>query len=384
MFNKKWTEEEIAILEDNWGKISIPSIAKKLGRTLNSIKVKAVKLGLQRHIHQGEYITFHQLLVAIGQKQNYSYYLHKFEKYDFPYKFKKSVDKSFRVVYIDDFWEWSEKNQCQIDFSKFEKNMLGPEPSWVDVKRRNDISNKKSFKTTPWTRKEDKRLEELLSKYKYNYYELSKLLKRTEGAIQRRICDLGIQYRPLKADNHIKWTKEEYKVLGDLIKERYDYNMISDIIGKSAKAIRGRVYDMYLTESLDKVIALMNNGDWGNGRPQLSITHKKLNGPEKKQVKSDLTKFAGILKGIMKSKYDDNDFWQSELCMNFSEKCLVEQTCCDECINFIRIKPQYCNRCGITVMSRTKIDICEKCRAARKKSYQRKFMALKDKVSIKG
>ena len=62
--------------------------------------------------------------------------------------------------------------------------------------------------------------------------------------------------------------------------------------------------------------------------------------------------------------------------MNWSKKCLVNVECCDECTNFIRIQPQYCNRCGAMVMSREKISICEKCKIARKKAYQRKYMVL--------
>ena len=80
----------------------------------------------------------------------------------------------------------------------------------------------------------------------------------------------------------------------------------------------------------------------------------------------------------MKEKYDANDYWQSEICQNYSRKCLVQQTCCDECTNFIRIKPQYCNRCGATVMSRNKVTICDRCKLQRKKQYQKKYMVLKE------
>lgn len=68
----------------------------------------------------------------------------------------------------------------------------------------------------------------LLSKYKYSYKELSLKLQRTEGAIQRRICDLGIKERPVKADNHIKWTESEYMMLGEMIKNGYSYELISE------------------------------------------------------------------------------------------------------------------------------------------------------------
>lgn len=382
MGTKKWSIEEVEYLEEKWGMTSIPSIAKHLGRSINSVKNKAYKLGLGRFIHQGEYITLHQLITAIGQKQNYSYLNERLERDGFPIKYKIMINEKVKVIYIKEFWEWTKINQSKIDFSNFEENMLGPEDEWVKVKRKNDKLKKKTFKTTPWTEQEDRRLEQELNKYKYSYKELSEMFNRTEGALQRRICDLGLKARPIKANNHIKWTKEEYNQLGEMIKARYNYEGMSEVLGKSAKAIRGRVYNMYITENLDKVVSLIGDGSWGDGRPELNVTNKKLNTAERKQVKADMSKFLGILNTRMQQLYDENDYWQSKICQNWSKKCLVNVESCDECTNFIRIQPQYCNRCGATVINREKINICDRCKIARKKSYQRKYMALKSIKSI--
>lgn len=379
---RSWSAEEIAYLEEKWGVTSIPAIAKKLNRSINSIKCKAQKLGLGRFYHQGEYVTLHQLIIAIGQKQNYSYLNERLEREGFPIKYKTMINDKVKVVYIEDFWKWTKDNQTKIDFSKFEENSLGPEESWVKDKRKLDKAKNREYKTTPWTIQEDRRLEQELNKYKYSYIELSKMFNRTEGAIQRRICDLGLKARPIKANNHIKWTNEEFKQLGEMIKARYNYERMSEVLGKSAKAIRGRVYDMYITENLDKVVSLIGDGSWGDGRPELNVTHKKLNTAERKLVKTDMSKFLGILNSRMQQLYDENDYWQSKICQNWSKKCLVNIESCDECTNFIRIQPQYCNRCGVTVMSREKINICDRCKIARKKSYQKKYMALKSIKSI--
>ena len=82
------------------------------------------------------------------------------------------------------------------------------------------------------------------------------MLNRTEGAIQRRITDLKLLERPLRADNHTKWTNKQLSDLGKCINDCLSYTQMSDIIGKSAKAIRGKVYSMYGTEVLDKVRAI--------------------------------------------------------------------------------------------------------------------------------
>lgn len=292
---RKWTSEEIAYLEESWGVTSIPSIAKRLKRSVYSVKLKSNKIGLKRFYHQGEYITLHQLITAIGKKGSYQYLSKRLEREGFPIKYKIKITEKIKVVYIEDFWKWTKENQNKLDFSDFEENILGSEEDWVKNKRRSDKQKKRQYKNTHWTKAEDKRLEEALNKYKYSYSDLRKMLNRTEPAIQIRILHLGLSARPLKAYNHIQWTNEEYFKLGEMIKARYTYEMMSEILGKTAKAIRGRVYDMYLTESLDKVVDLIGNGSWGNGRPELNITHKKLNGTEKKQVKADMSKFLGIL-----------------------------------------------------------------------------------------
>ena len=253
---KHWSLEEVEYLEDKWGVTSIPSIAKHLGRSINAVKIKAYKLGLERFIHQGEYVTLHQLILAIGQKQNYSYLNERLERDGFPIKYKTMITKKVKIVYIEDFWKWAKINQTKIDFSNFEENMLGPEEEWVKRKRFIDRQSK-LYKTSPWTEQEDRRLKQELDKYKYNYDELSRILNRTTGAIQRRICDLGLMVRPVKVDNHNKWTKHEEAKLVDMIKNRFTYEIMADELGRSSKAIRGKVYRMYFTENLDKAAKLI-------------------------------------------------------------------------------------------------------------------------------
>ena len=103
----------------------------------------------------------------------------------------------------------------------------------------------------------------LLKQYKYSWTELSHELNRSVGAIQRRITDLKIKERPLKAYNHNNWSKDEFKILADMIRDGFSYSQIADIIGRSEKAIRGRVYETYWTENADKVRTMLQDGEWG-------------------------------------------------------------------------------------------------------------------------
>lgn len=240
--NKKWTFEECSYLEDKWGVLSIPTIAATLGRTVNAVKVKAQKMELGRHLHCGTEITLNELANALGKGKSYSWLLNRWTRNGLPIKYKKSINKRYRVIDIDDFWKWAEFHRDIIDFSKFEINMLGKEPEWVNEKRRADIAAAR-YKRTPWTTEDDNNLISLLNSYKYSYRDISERLRRTEGAIKRRVLDLGLKQRPLKADNNRLWKEDEVKLLINLRNKGYSPEVISERFGgtRSALAIRGKL-----------------------------------------------------------------------------------------------------------------------------------------------
>ena len=239
---RSWSTEEVDYLEDKWGVTSITGIAKHLGRTINSVKCKATKLGLQRFIDQGEYVTFNQFTKAIGYGGSYSYLEKRLRKLDFPIKLKASVKMRYKVVYIEDFWKWMEKHKQDISFAKFEKNSLGLEPEWVDKKRKADSKNpSKLAHNRKWTKEEDNLLIERLKAYKYTYADLSEEFNRTEAAVKRRIYDLAISYRPVPRSKHSKWTDEENKKMFELHDKGYDTYSIAKALGKTHLSICDRL-----------------------------------------------------------------------------------------------------------------------------------------------
>ena len=239
---RSWSTEEVDYLEDKWGVTSITGIAKHLGRTINSVKCKAYKSGLQRFIDQGEYVTFNQFTKAIGYGGSYSYLEKRLRKLDFPIKLKASVKMRYKVVYIEDFWKWAEQHKQDISFAKFKKGMLGEEPAWVEEKRKADSKNpSKLAHNRKWTREEDNLLIERLKTYKYTYADLSEEFNRTEAAIKRRIYDLAISYRPVPRSNHSKWTDEENKKMFELHDKGYDTYSIAKALGKTHLSICDRL-----------------------------------------------------------------------------------------------------------------------------------------------
>lgn len=236
----EWTKEDEEYLEDNWGSISIPTIAKNLNMGQDAVQQKARRLGLGAFLDNGEYLTINSLSQALFKRNMDSYTKGQWIDKGFPIKSRKVKDCSFSVIYIQDFWEWAEMNSTLLNFSNMEPLALGKEPEWLEHQRRADIE-KEYFKKSPWTTAEDNQLRRLLDAYRYSYRELSLRLKRTEGAIKRRMIDLEIKARPIKMPNHNPWTKQEIEILIDLYHKGHSSSTMANYINRSSQACSGKV-----------------------------------------------------------------------------------------------------------------------------------------------
>lgn len=379
--NRNWSAAEKEYLRENWGSVSVIQISKNLNRSINAINVMKDRLGLGAFLEAGDYITLNQLMKAVVGHQFHSYHMKSWvENRGLPIHYRRVGKMRVRVVYLDEFWAWAEKNRAFLDFSKMEPLALGAEPDWVKEQRSQDFRSFYVQRKDRWTSAEDSRLIALLKLHKYGYAELSKMLHRSEGAIQRRCADLGIKERPVRKETHgadSVWTEEHFRVLADGIRNGESYAEIGRKLGKSEKAVRGKVYVEYLTESADKVRAMMGSGEWGSGAPIPTVKQARSLSSCRSDVKRDLTKLVTILRMRM-NELGFDPYWQRFMCMNWDDVggCLAGCANCDDCVEFRRIRPQYCARCGNTFYEREENRFCEKCRKARKKAAQRKWKKL--------
>jgi len=373
---RTWTKDEETYMQENWGLKSIPTIAKQLGRTENAIKVRAFRMSLGPVLMGGDYVTLNQLLNATGNQHGGGYKIKSWvEKRGLPVHYKRVDKNSFRVVYLDEFWKWAEKNRSFLDFSKFPPMALGAEPAWVKDQRRKDSQSIAMQRKDPWTPGEDAMLLSLLREQRYGYQELSRMLRRTCGAIQRRCCDLGTKMRPVRASAHEGWTEQDYALLADGIRNGESYGLIGDKIGKSDKAIRGKVYQVYLTENADKIRAMMGKGSFGQGAPEPNIRQSMSLTGRKKEALAAIDALVGVLQYRRNTLAGWDAYFQRHMCMHWDDGkgCTAGQTECDSCVCFERIRPQYCCRCGQSFLERVKGTFCPACREARKKKAQRKY-----------
>lgn len=381
---RKWTKEEEQYLAEQWGTVSVTSIAQRLNRSEHAVTIHKNRMGIGAFLESGDYITWNQFLLALGYSNGSDRINAWVKNRNFPLRTKRVNKNVFKVVYLDEWWAWADEYKSFIDFSRFEENVLGEEPEWVKEKRKNDFLLSCKYTNAPWTKQEEEHLKRLVASQKYTVDEISKMIKRTCGAIQRRLVELNIKDRPIKADNHTLWTDAEFYQLGEMIKAGYNYELIAERLGKSSKACRGRVYSMYLTENLDKARKIMGNGDFGANRPIRTIKqYRTMNTEERIEVKDAATRLTAILHAELKRQLKETnmgDFFQKDMCENYSAACLSGEGC-DLCRDFKRIRSQACKMCGKTFWEKEESTYCAVCRDMRKKQWLRKRFIL-DKRGI--
>ena len=313
--SRTWKPEEEDYLMEKWGQISVPAIAKKLNRTTNAVKVRAQRLGLGAVLMAGEYVTLNQLLLAVtGGSSSYGYKMKSWvENRGLPVHTKKVDRCSFRVVYIDEFWEWAERYRSFIDFSKMEPLALGEEPDWVAEQRKKDFEAYAIQRKDPWGEDEDSRLKMLLSKHRYSWAEISEMMHRSHGAIARRCRDLGIKDRPVAMELTGKrgtWSSEDFEILADGIRHGDSYAAIGKAVGRSEKCVRSKVYNDYLTENADKVREMLGDGAWGTGTPEMDVRHGFYISRTRQQVRRDLS----VLDALLRKRMNDLGYTGNGLC----------------------------------------------------------------------
>lgn len=235
--NRTWTREETNFLQDRWGEYSLGRIAKKLNRSESAIYNKVARLNLGAFLENGDYVTLNTFLNYLRwiKGTGRSYTVKQLIDKGLPVKYRKRHNATIKVIYIDDFWKWAKNNRTLIDFSGMEENIFGAEPQWVKEQREADYKHNSFYKSTPWTSSEDEYLLNLVKQFRFGYKEISIKLKRTEGAIKRRMCDLKIKERPLRESPHSKWTDDKIKKVIEMYHKGYSPDIISlEIDGKSA------------------------------------------------------------------------------------------------------------------------------------------------------
>ncbi|MGM9834801.1 MAG: hypothetical protein ACI31M_03385 [Bacilli bacterium] len=233
---RTWTIEEETLLSDLWGTKSIETIAKTMKRTVFSLKVKAVRMGLGPMVKNNyDLITVSDMcdLLNIKRDRITSTWV------DLGLKLKKKKltnSRSYYVITWNDLMEFLENNQNEWDSRCVEKNMLGTEPEWLKEKRVRDIKENPLW-YRKWTEEEIKQAENLFKAGK-DYLEIAESINRSEWAVANLLRNLGYSYMLPRywKGKELKYLRENY--------QNMTYSEIAEALGRSTHSVGAKAEEL--------------------------------------------------------------------------------------------------------------------------------------------
>ena len=129
---REWTEWEVRYLEKKYVGQPVERTAKKLNRTINSVKRKAAKMNLNHYTD-----SLSAKVVARCFGVDISVVIRWINKFHMPCKKVVCGNQTRYLIEGEIFWKWAENNKNIINWSKYEIQSLLPEPDWLRETIRN-------------------------------------------------------------------------------------------------------------------------------------------------------------------------------------------------------------------------------------------------------
>ena len=248
---KEWTDEEEEMLSVLWGNESIEYISKKMNRSIFSLKVRAVRMGLGPMIRNNyDLITVSEIssLLGVTHDRITGTWIKLGLKLE---KIRLTKDKEYYAITLENLMIFLENNQDEWDSRNVELNIFGIEPEWLQEKRKRDIKEDPSW-YRKWTDEEISKVEMLFNEGK-NYVEISDIIRRSEGSVANLLREMGYSYSLPRywKESELEFLRENYL--------KMEYSEIAEILGRSIKAVQAKAEGMGYKKRLEKRIIDMPN-----------------------------------------------------------------------------------------------------------------------------
>ena len=177
---REWTTTEENRLKRMYLKQPVKETAKILNRSVSSVKHKAAKLGLNHYTDSLNAKTISKCFNC-----DISVILRWIHKYSLPCQKVECKTQTRYLVDITDFWKWAEKNKDIVNWSRYERLSLLPEPEWIDETIKNYNKPKSRNRYTDY---EIITIKNLLHKG-LNYHEIANEVGRSYYGISHLCRD---------------------------------------------------------------------------------------------------------------------------------------------------------------------------------------------------
>lgn len=193
----RWTKEEDEMLKTHLGPRSPVAIARRVKRPVGGVKKRMERMQIADiALHMGALSTS-EVAHALGMEAKAIYrwimeedlparQIHQpsqNQKFEGKYAPKKRL-----YVFSEEFWIWAETHKHLIPFKKMRRNLLLPEPEWLEEAIENDKKSRKH--NNLWTPKEDAELLDLYYKKGLTQQQTAEKIGRSRRGVQRRLDTL--------------------------------------------------------------------------------------------------------------------------------------------------------------------------------------------------
>lgn len=189
---KDWSQEELDYIREVWGQKTIPEIARKLGRSINAVKIKTQRMGYTGQKWYGEMMSARKVseLLGVDVHAVCDYWI---PKCGLKGKSKRlgETKKTTTIIMFEDLLKWLEQHQDLWDSRRVELYGLGMEYDWLVEKRKRDalLPIRKAQK---WTSQEDSRLIYLFKRGDMTHEQIGAELGRSRAAVEHRLLRLDV------------------------------------------------------------------------------------------------------------------------------------------------------------------------------------------------
>lgn len=225
--NRNWTREELDYIREVWGEKTVPEIAAKLGRSINAVKIKTVRLGYTGQKWCGEMMSACKVSELLGVD------VHTVTDYWIPKCNLKAKAKRLGVskrtttiIMFEDLLSWLQEHLDLWDSRRVPEYALGVEYKWLREKREND-KQLPARRLQKWASYEDQRLIIMFKRGDRTQAQIAKELNRSLASVNHRLARLDVwgDGRHISDEERIKKreAKEKKALASRLIRSLITY-----------------------------------------------------------------------------------------------------------------------------------------------------------------
>lgn len=179
MGGRRWTQDELQILESMSGAFTVATIAKKLGRSFESVNIKLNRMGMSGFVRTTDLLTMNQVSLMLGVERRTMN--------------KKWRDKGlhimkrgrYRVVRQNDLIRYLRDHPEDWNAANVNDDSLIMQYSWYKDKRKTDTKSRYF-----WTPDEISKLHHLRRKG-YSVSEIAEQMGRSQSSIKYKLYIYG-------------------------------------------------------------------------------------------------------------------------------------------------------------------------------------------------